>query len=177
MPKVSIQSPAGPLSTLEEYVALARGLPGGLESRFVDPVLLVVAPSEGWADTTSIRHRAEGGVISVKMLPTLVIPVKGDGEITFGRGPQNQVILPFAAMSKSHGVLTHTAEGWSIRDTGSKNGSFIDGGRIETNVTKPMRDGASLRFGDVTAKFMEAATFRNDLKRRLQEAPPPPPAV
>lgn len=164
-----IQSPAGPLSTLEEYVYLARGLRDRLDTHFVDPVLLVVAPAEGWAETTSIRHRAESGMISVKMLPTLVIPVKGQSPVTFGRGPQNAVILPFAAMSKAHGELKLEGGAWSLKDIGSKNGSFVDGGRVPQGAFVGLRDGASIRFGDVTAKFMLAPTFRADLKRRLLE--------
>ena len=162
-----IESPAGPLTTLEETVFLARRHADDLEKHFVSPVLLVVAPAEDWAETTQARQTIESDLVSVQMMPTLVINLKGDGG-TFGRAPTNWVILPFAAMSKNHGFFSSESSRWSVGDSGSKNGTFVDGARVANGAVVPLRDGASLRFGDVTAKFWLPKSFCLDLRRRMK---------
>jgi pSer/pThr/pTyr-binding forkhead associated (FHA) protein len=57
-----------------------------------------------------------------------------------------------------------------VGDSGSKNGSFVDGARVANGAVVPVRDGASLRFGDVTAKFWLPKSFCLDLRRRLKAA-------
>ncbi|MFT3838808.1 MAG: FHA domain-containing protein [Myxococcaceae bacterium] len=162
-----IDSPAGPLNTLEDIVQAAkRGV--AMAERFVTPVLLVVAPQEEWGEITQARPQVERDSVSVKMFPTFVIEVKGTGPISFGRGPMNRVILPFAAMSKAHGVIQYVGDAWEVSDAGSKNGTFVDGKRIHQGGVLPLRDGASLRFGDVTAKFWLPQTFLADLERRTR---------
>ncbi len=162
-----IDSPAGPLTTLEDIVQAAkRGV--AMAERYTNPVLLVVAPQEEWGEITQARPQVEKDSVSVKMFPTFVIEVKGSGVISFGRGPMNRVILPFAAMSKSHGVISHVEGRWEVSDSGSKNGTFVDGKRVHTGAMLPLRDGASLRFGDVTAKFWLPQTFLADLARRTK---------
>jgi pSer/pThr/pTyr-binding forkhead associated (FHA) protein len=167
-----IDSPAGFLYTLEEMVNSARAEKDRMERRFTQPVLLVVAPQEDWAETTQVRTTEDPGGVSVQMMPTLVLPVAkrhpGSADITFGRSTICDVVLPFAAISKAHGFFRQEAEGrWITGDLGSKNGTYVDGHKVAANATHPMRDGASLRFGDVTAKFLSPVSFVADLKRRL----------
>ncbi len=163
-----IESPAGPLTTLEETVYLAKRHAEELEKHFVSPVLLVVAPAEDWAETTQARQTIESDLVSVQMMPTLVIELRGSGDVTFGRAPTNGVILPFAAMSKNHGFFRTDGTRWMVGDSGSKNGTFVDGARVANAAVVPLRDGASLRFGDVTAKFWQPKSFCLDLRRRMK---------
>jgi pSer/pThr/pTyr-binding forkhead associated (FHA) protein len=168
-----IDSPAGFLYTLEEMVQSARADKDRMERRFTQPVLLVVAPQEEWAETTQVRTTTEAQPgVSVQMMPTLVLPVAkrhpGSQDITFGRSTICDVVLPFAAISKAHGFFRQEVEGrWVAGDLGSKNGTYVDGHKVNAHTTHPMRDGASLRFGDVTAKFLSPVSFVADLKRRL----------
>jgi hypothetical protein len=168
-----IDSPAGFLYTLEEMVNAARADSNRLERKFTQPVLLVVAPQEDWAENTAVRTSTEAGQpVSVTMMPTLVLPISkrhpGTPDITFGRSTICDVVLPFAAISKAHGFFRQEVEGrWLTGDLGSKNGTYIDGHKVGSQQSHPMRDGASLRFGDVTAKFLSPVSFVADLKRRL----------
>ena len=169
-----IDSPAGFLYTREEMVAAARADSNRLELKFTQPVLLVVAPQEDWAENTAVRTSTEAGQqpVTVTMMPTLVLPVSkrhaGSKDITFGRSTVCDVVLPFAAISKAHGYFRQETEGrWVTGDLGSKNGTYIDGHKVIAQASHAMRDGASLRFGDVTAKFLSPVSFVADLKRRL----------
>src|SRR4051812_47263618 len=105
LPPMPIDSPAGYLYTLEEMVAAAR-VEERLERKFTQPVLLVVAPAEEWAETTAVRQTTDGkDPITVTMMPTLVMPVQkrhpGSADVTFGRSTVCDVVLPFAAISKA----------------------------------------------------------------------------
>lgn len=160
-----IHSPTGPLVTLEELVFQARGKREELEAHFVSPVLLVVAPTESWAGVA--RQTVEIPLASVHMLPTLVITLTGEGEVSFGRSSDSGLALPFAAVSKEHGCFRQEGEGWLVCDSGSKNGTVVDGVRVVNGECVPLRDGALLRFGDVTAKFLLPKSFCSDLRRRI----------
>lgn len=166
-----IDSPVGPLVTLEEVIQDAKQLGDRLEKDFTTPVLWVVAPSEPWAEQTAIRTTHDVNPPSVTMLPTLVIKVArrsmvSTPEISFGRAPVCEVILPFAAMSKHHGFFRQERDGgWAVSDVGSKNGTYLNGIRI--THTMPIKDGSSLRFGDVTAKFLLPKSFCESLRKRI----------
>lgn len=166
-----LESPVGFLTTLEETVSAARRTSGPLEAVFTTPVLLVVAPMEPWVETTAVRaavHASEES--SVTMMPTLVFRIErrqsGQGPIAFGRGG-GDVVMPFAAMSKQHGHFEEKNGEWFVTDVGSKNGTYVDGIKVQTNSLAPLRDKATLRFGDVSARFLLAGSFCQDLRRRL----------
>lgn len=175
-----IDSPVGELFTLEELVTAARDGHSPLPQHQL-PVLLVVAPQEQWAEITAVRMAKEGTIdqplpataVSVQMLPTLVVPLStpdaATQEVAFGRSNTCAVALPFAAISKVHGFFKRQGEGWHIGDLGSKNGTYVDGHKVPANTTVPCRDGATLRFGDVTAKFLSPQSFAADVRRRLSQ--------
>ncbi|MFN2543960.1 MAG: FHA domain-containing protein [Actinomycetota bacterium] len=48
-----------------------------------------------------------------------------------GRDQDAEVFVPDPAVSREHGVLEPTGEGWVYRDAGSTGGTFLDGERIE----------------------------------------------
>jgi len=167
-----IESPVGFLTTLEEAVATARRASGPLESHWKTPVLLVVAPMEDWVEITAVRTAVDprGSSVTVQMMPTLVFRVEHRdpkaAAVTFGRSVDCDVVMPFAAMSKRHGVLFEREGEWHVSDVGSKNGTFVEGKKLAKDAPQVIRDGATLRFGDVTARFLLPHTFCHDLRRR-----------
>ena len=50
-------------------------------------------------------------------------------------------------VSNEHAVLQWNGERWDLRDLGSRNGTFLDGERIEPGVLVPLREGVSFEFG------------------------------
>ncbi|MGN0262164.1 MAG: FHA domain-containing protein [Eggerthellaceae bacterium] len=57
----------------------------------------------------------------------------GKTRLTFGRSPENDIVLPSEnrVVSRSHGTLEYTPQtGWIIRDSGSKNGLKKNGARV-----------------------------------------------
>jgi len=94
------------------------------------------------------------------------------GRATVGRGAENDVALPWdRTVSTLHAVLQRYASGWSVRDLGSTNGTFVN----NTRVTAECR----LRNGD------EVMVGASRLVFRMRDAAPstvtagadPPPQV
>jgi pSer/pThr/pTyr-binding forkhead associated (FHA) protein len=69
-----------------------------------------------------------------------------------GRRPGNELVIVHPSVSDHHCEL-HTAWGpeVTVLDTGSKNGTFVDGARVSGQML--VRAGQSLRFGAVEARL------------------------
>lgn len=67
--------------------------------------------------------------------------------VTLGRGASNDVALTWdPRVSYVHAVVERLASEWTIRDVGSRNGTFLNGERIFAE--RVVRPGDELRLGD-----------------------------
>jgi hypothetical protein len=57
----------------------------------------------------------------------ILVPV---GDLTFGRGSTNNVVIPDAWVSSTHAVLRSNGQTHRLIDLGSRNGVFVNGDRI-----------------------------------------------
>src|SRR5690606_25357450 len=64
-----------------------------------------------------------------------------------GRSLQSSLRLTASYVCNQHAALTWSAEGWRVRDLGSRNGTWLDQRRLAAGQTEPLRQGASLAFG------------------------------
>ena len=55
---------------------------------------------------------------------------RGRSRITIGRLPENDVVVDDLLVSRHHAVLTRVPDGWSLRDLGSANGTYLNGRRV-----------------------------------------------
>jgi hypothetical protein len=53
------------------------------------------------------------------------------GVLRIGRAPDTDIFLDDVTVSRHHAELRHGAEGWSIRDIGSLNGTYVNRVRVE----------------------------------------------
>jgi pSer/pThr/pTyr-binding forkhead associated (FHA) protein len=102
----------------------------------------------------------------------------GHSDTQLGKGPRNDIVIADPAVSSAHAIIHYEDGEYSIRDLGSRNGTFVDGERIsEPHV---------LRHGDVVGLGLSKLTFRlsshdqtADFGRETlvtgQPAPKPPP--
>lgn len=70
--------------------------------------------------------------------------------LSIGRAPDCDLVIAHPSISRRHAELHGEAEGWRLRDLGSKNGSFADGIAVDELV---MTEPYWLRFGDVHCEF------------------------
>jgi sigma-B regulation protein RsbU (phosphoserine phosphatase) len=89
--------------------------------------------------------------VAVKFLPRELLVHTPDGAIrplllerdryTLGRSSANELCYPEdAGLSRQHLALERDADGWTVRDLGSKNGTFVNGVRITTPFTLGKND-------------------------------------
>lgn len=85
--------------------------------------------------------------------------------ISVGRSGNNDLVLPFGAVSKLHAFFSHVPETdtWTVADAESSNGTFLGARRLVPHERTPVRDGAQIVFGNVALNFVAAATMYESL--------------
>jgi pSer/pThr/pTyr-binding forkhead associated (FHA) protein len=76
-----------------------------------------------------------------------------DEQITFGRAPDNTMVIEDASVSSHHGTLTLQDGDYVLRDIGSTNGSRLNGKDLATDTDYHLQDGDFLRLGKVEATY------------------------
>jgi pSer/pThr/pTyr-binding forkhead associated (FHA) protein len=74
----------------------------------------------------------------------------GDEPITFGRGDQNDIVLPNERASRVHAELRREDGAYLIEDQGSRNGTWVNGVRVTTQQLQP---GDEIVIGDDLFRF------------------------
>ncbi len=117
----------------------------------------------------TIRVQSPGGHFSVHRL--------ADGETVVGREAKAGLVLEDARISRRHAVLTRTPGRVVIADLGSRNGTFLNGTRLE-GPAQALAPGDVLKVGDFTLVFdpQDAILFAPDpiadsMRAVLQKAP------
>lgn len=91
-----------------------------------------------------------------KEVPLVFKP--GGRRLNVGRASDNELALNDASVSKIHSALVMNPQGTLlVADTGSTNGTFINGRRIAYGESRPIEDGDVVGFGDVEVRFRRAA--------------------
>jgi Inner membrane component of T3SS, cytoplasmic domain len=68
-----------------------------------------------------------------------------------GRDPGCDIVLNDAKCSRRHAVIEETPEGVMVRDSGSANGIYVNGKKVENS---PLRPGDTLRMGEVKLRLL-----------------------
>jgi len=81
----------------------------------------------------------------------------GGKRLNVGRASDNELTLNDASVSKIHAALLMTAEGsLLVADTGSTNGTFLNGRRIAYGESRVIEDGDVIGFGDVEVRLRKS---------------------
>jgi pSer/pThr/pTyr-binding forkhead associated (FHA) protein len=73
-----------------------------------------------------------------------------DKRVTIGREADNAIQLPDEKISKHHGVILQTKDGWAVEDLHSTNGILVNGKRVERAALK---DGDTVNLGPYEFQF------------------------
>lgn len=95
------------------------------------------------------------------------VPLEGK-EIAVGSGSENTIVVDEPTVSQLHAVIERIAGGWTVRDLGSRNGTFVNGQRITGSYA--LRDGDEMRVGDTSLTYH---TPRIDRPSTRAAEPPP----
>src|SRR4051812_45275246 len=91
-------------------------------------------------------------------MPSLIVDFSGkrtgaslNGRTSIGRGDDSQVVVDHPTVSRVHAWIESDDGKYFISDTGSRNGTFVDGERISER--RALRDGALIRVGPARMIF------------------------
>jgi len=88
--------------------------------------------------------------------------------VTLGRGPENDVVVDDATLSRLHVVLMRAEDGtWTARDAGSSNGTRLEGRRLDPGKPEPLPVGSLLEAGSVRLTLLTSMA----LLQRLRSGP------
>ena len=73
-------------------------------------------------------------------------------ELTIGRLPQNDIVIDNLSVSRRHLVITKAADGYRLRDCGSKNGTFLNGKPVKK---ADLADGDIITIGKYQISFLK----------------------
>jgi hypothetical protein len=69
-----------------------------------------------------------------------------------GRTQEGELVVLASSVSREHAELTCKDGAWTVRDLGSRNGTFVDGARVQGRTALPQR--SVLKVGDVAMWFL-----------------------
>jgi len=101
------------------------------------------APAGAIPNATYLEMRIVGGPAAGTIRPLAT------GSTSIGRGGTATIRIDDPAVSRRHAVFTVSATGVTVADSGSTNGSVLDGQRLTASPVA-MRPGTRLRIGDST---------------------------
>ncbi len=95
--------------------------------------------------------------------------VISEGRTTLGKG-KTDVALPFETVSRLHAAIETVTGGWVVQDLGSRNGTFVNGVRI--NGPHALHTGDELRLGEVRLHFHPTMADESLTRTSPMAAPP-----
>jgi len=83
--------------------------------------------------------------------------------VSLGRGPDNDIVIDDATLSRIHLLFTKGAGGWTIRDAGSTNGTTVEGARLGPDPVD-LVPGIRIQAGSVRLSFYDSGGLYLRLK-------------
>ena len=101
------------------------------------------------------RHPDPGEAL---VFPVARRPGAGDAfppGVTIGRATSSDVVLDDTSVSRLHALLQYEPRGaqWFLSDAGSRNGTRLNGLKLEPRTRGQVQDGAELTLGDASLRF------------------------
>lgn len=161
------------LSTLARSLMTGPG-PAALASRA--PALVWVAPPESTHESGRWLLTDAGGPMARPRAgePLVFFVEKTPGRVnafamgvTVGRVEANDVVVDDGSVSRFHAWLQYDEPRgrWALCDADSKNGTWLDGRRLAPKERGWLHDGAEVRVGEVTLRFLLPDALAEWLRR------------
>ena len=78
----------------------------------------------------------------------------GTTAVVIGRTDDSTICLKSdTSISRKHASIQNTAGHWSVTDSGSANGTYINGNRLDPSATAPLKSGDHIRVGDTVLRI------------------------
>lgn len=135
--------------------------PDGFAKAFPHPWLVWSPPEDPNEDkilSTSASEQGQTDFVSGE--PVALAVVKSEPNafpfgITIGHAENNDIVIRHQQVSRFHAYLQRAGEAWVLVDADSKNGTWIDGRRLQPSKPTPLPSRARLLLGEVQLEYFE----------------------
>lgn len=86
--------------------------------------------------------------------------------VTIGRDPGATLVLDHGTISRQHAEITCDGGSYLLRDLGSKNGTFVNGERLEPHRVRILQPRDQVRIGTLLTFLFDVRSVPPDLSRR-----------
>lgn len=131
-------------------------------------------PDDTTTSVTPIRVSPRPEAVSEACLVVIYGPDMGRriplgfGAFEIGRSSKNDLPLDQDSVSRHHARITRSREGWSVRDLGSTNGTYVNDAAVEERA---LADGDRIKVGRSILKFMAGgnieASYHEEIYRLM----------
>lgn len=124
-------------------------------------------------DTAAVRGQSAAGKALVfklrRRLGKLAAVGSHNAGITVGRIDTNDVVIPESSVSRFHANFVEDVKTglWTLRDVGSKNGTWIGPVKLDAGAEEPLGDRVRVRFGGIDLFFLTPESFVRYLAQAL----------
>jgi hypothetical protein len=122
----------------------------------------------GWTrkDAESAVPPGADAPMSAEALVLVLAHKSHEDQVTLGRSASCDLTINDGTLSQSHLVFMYDAKGWTVRDTGSTNGSWINGQKLLPGEPAPLANGSRLQAGMVHLTHYEPEGLWERLKSK-----------
>ena len=124
-----------------------------------------IAPCDGLIPD-HVRSNVEGTEAEAWVVDGFGFPHALAAKTVIGRNQEGELVVLAASVSREHARIERGEAGWSVRDLGSRNGTFVDGNRVAGKVTLPAR--TLLKIGDVAFWFLAEVVHEPQVAPSMQ---------
>jgi hypothetical protein len=152
---------------MQTFADVRKLVRAGLLKANDGPVLVIGFAHGGAGSVRQFRTRNEEASSPVPPLRTVlqdpatrIVTVAKRGQSPYGdfvfvgRATTSDLVFDDGSISKSHAAFQHEADAWFIKDNKSRNGTYVDGVRLESGARSPIGSGAQITFGGVPTYFV-----------------------
>jgi ABC transport system ATP-binding/permease protein len=158
------------LAELAKGAALPQDI---FRTRYGGPFLLEINPESpvAFGETQAFDVEKVKASDKVPTIKDSAILTFAPGGVTFvlGRGESCEIRVANASISDRQCVFEKVGPIWSIRDTGSKNGTFLNGRRLNPDEQSPLKFGTKLLMGEAQFLFLGVEDCYDLLQEMFKE--------
>lgn len=103
---------------------------------------------------------------------TVELPERG---LVIGRSQEADIVIDDMRTTRFHARIEHDGTNYLIVDTGSLNGTFVDGTRLQAQSRQILRPDQTVRIGGYKLRLTQKELHSSPSARKPEPPPPPPP--